>query len=336
MLDKLVSNGTYTLKEMKQLTELKTKKDVSALLTEKDYLFTYNPKISSYIIIGQPQEIKTIYDVTEDSVLTREQIGMLIGCEPSNSNYNARMKSFFNKYGIEYEWHNKQGATILSIDHSYIEAKDLLTQKFGLNEQVNAKAYLLFLYLMCVDEEFQSSTWDWRVNIFRNDYNIDIKAPTFSKWVRKMIEMDIFQRDKTTKNPWVTIVSCGTKAQRPVNLTNEKEIEEMSNYIQRRRELLAEADEKYNEACGTVGQKNPSRWSIASTTLKQEYGSKYYYAISPFVYNKHFIDEDMQKLFDLAQNIFDNIPRYDEIETRKYEKREPIYQCQSEDGKFIF
>lgn len=190
-------------------------------------------------------------------------------------------------WGYQYEWHNRQGVTILDLPSpASLRLKEILTERLNLNSQINPVEFAYFILAFSIIPDFKSMPWPERVQILQENGMVQKEQSAVRHWASILIKTENAMYEKKGEL-WHTYTEKGAKHREWVSRDDAR----YKTYCTRRTEELKRLKE-----CGVPPK---ARWG---TMVKSLYGELGYYYYCPEIC-LNALGPDIDELFDLVTQI---------------------------------
>ena len=211
----------------------------------------------------------------EKRFYAREEIAEFLNVNIKNKNFARDVKNILTNWGYGYEY-SRKGVNIFKAPTSAAERlSEIMIRNYGLDIQVDAKAFACFLVAFAEVECFDAMPWSEREKSMKECYGISVSEKTLRNWCNKLMRSNTIEKGGE-KVYWCTEGAKENKKRYMVE-PGSPEDEEMINYMKTRSKLL----ETYISDAIASGRKdykqiNAEAWQKTNTALWRDYGCCYY------------------------------------------------------------
>lgn len=116
----------------------------------------------------------------------------------------------------------KRGQTaIMWVPQLSQEKIPYLCRLLGIDSQVDAFNFAIFVYCLLEEEDFQCRPWEERQSWLKTCYGVDVTDRTLRSWVSKLMKEDTLIKDKSTYTWWTTTSINGQKIREELDEDDE-------------------------------------------------------------------------------------------------------------------
>ena len=197
---------------------------------------------------------------------TRTELAEVTGRSLKSSHFARDIQDDLTKWGYGFEWLPRRGVRITRIPETAEERlAEMMMRYFGLDIQVETRAFACFLYLMLVMEEFQCMPWPEREVEIWYQFDVSIAESTLRRWASRLLAGDHLHKIECDGVYWQTSKYEGEVFRKPIDAATD---EGYARYKARQRELIDE----YLD----LGLPKSKAWSEAFKQLWREFECCYY------------------------------------------------------------
>lgn len=221
---------------------------------------------------------------------SRDEIGAALGIPPKKDQFARDVKKRLADNGYSFEWVDRKGVIITGrSDAPEARLKALLVNRIGLDTQVDAVDFALFITAFSAIDDFNSMPWEERVFAITDYCGKYISQSTLQRWAEKLVESG--NAAKFRKGAlWHTARDAnGDKHRRRV----DPDSDEYRAYCDARTGTLKRLEEQ--------GVSVKERWGAMIRKLYDELGS-YYYCPETCL---NALGEDAEEIALLVQEIIE-------------------------------
>ena len=218
---------------------------------------------------------------------SRNEMADLLKVEITDSHFSRKVQSILTKWGYSFVYSRKTIQITAAPSTAQERLNELLIREFDLDIRIDIGKFATFVYLL-MDEEFSSMPFGERVNVMKQDYNIEVSEITLKRWYKKLVDYNVVETNRLRKTYWVSMYVDGQKTRMKIDENDEGKIK-----YENRRRKLAEKNIKN-------GMNKADAYSSANLTCWKEFKCCYYSC------NTIILNAFNQQLFELAEEVFDN------------------------------
>ena len=218
---------------------------------------------------------------------SRNEMADLLKVEITDSHFSRKVQSILTKWGYSFVYSRKTIQITAAPSTAQERLNELLIREFDLDIRIDIGKFATFVYLL-MDEEFSSMPFGERVNVMKQDYNIEVSEITLKRWYKKLVDYNVVETNRLRKTYWVSMYVDGQKTRMKIDENDEGKIK-----YENRRRKLAEKNIKN-------GMNKADAYSSANLTCWKEFKCCYYSC------NTIILNAFNQQFFELAEEVFDN------------------------------
>ena len=182
-----------------------------------------------------------------------------------DSHFARNVKDDLTKWGYEFTWKNRAGVQITKRPETAEQRlQELMTRRFKLDVQIDAKDFACFIYLLLTYDGFSTMPHEARCQIIHDWYDIDICAERIQRWKSRLIQTDNLTEDRNEKTYWMTTYVDGKKCQ--------EELEPDDPTLKEYRAYQSKLIEQY-KVDGTLPK---GAWAEIGSALQQKFHVRIY------------------------------------------------------------
>lgn len=201
--------------------------------------------------------------ILEQKTYSKEEIFNLFSIDLKDTHGKRKLNQYLKKSFYDYDNSKTKEVRILGFKNPY-QAIAETAKELGIykNKNFNLESFSIFFYRMINEEEFCAMPWQTRTQLIQEQNNITINERSCQRWLKKMVNEDIFFKDTSNKVLWMT-----DSNKKQILVPEGKNNSKYKEYNKRRIELL-----------------KTMSWQGMHKILWEEYKVIYYYCI-PYILN---------------------------------------------------
>jgi hypothetical protein len=225
-----------------------------------------------------------------------------------SSHFAEKVRSRLTKWGYQFEYSRRAVTITAKPETPKDRLAEIVYRSFGMDIQVNAIQIGCFLAAFTDIDGFATMPWEEKAEAYYQQYNIWVEARTMRGWCHHLIQKGIIAvGDESEKTAWKTTIVKNKKYRERLS---PGELNELTNYNERRKEIFAEEEKEAYAAIkysgDTKAKAKGKAWKETYKRLWAEFGCCYYYckcfALSAF---SEDYETDLCEVYELAQELAD-------------------------------
>ena len=216
-----------------------------------------------------------------------------------SSHFKRNVESKLLKWGYGFHYSTAAVEIISKPEKPEEQLSEILYRGYGIDVQVNSIQFACFISAFTDIEDFSSSPWVKREELFYKYYGYFVSERTMRNWCSQLINRGVIVRAEGY-TAWRTYFENGRKIREPIE---EIDKVEMQNYYERRSALFKDNYITELERGKPQKEARAEAWRTTYKDLWAEFQCCFYYCkyfvLSGFSYN----DVDVWEIYELSREI---------------------------------
>jgi hypothetical protein len=216
-----------------------------------------------------------------------------------SSHFKRNVQNKLSKWGYSFRYSRAAVEIISKPEAPEGRLSEILYRGYGIDVQVNSIQFACFISAFTDIEDFSSSPWAKREELFYKYYGYCVSERTMRNWCSQLINRGVIMK-LGESTAWRTYFENGKKIREPIE---EIDKEEMQNYYERRSELFKDNYISELERGKPQKEARAEAWRNTYKDLWAEFQCCFYYCkyfvLSGFSYN----DVDVWEIYELSREI---------------------------------